>query len=278
MEHSFDIEIAKEYGIQCAIILKNIYFWIEKNKANDKHLHDGKYWTYNSIKAMTELFPYMSKNTINRALSKLEEEGLIITGNFNGIAYDRTKWYALTDLGYCVCEKAEIDLPKSRNGITQSQKPIPYINTNDKPNNKYIEDFEQTEVLYPEDGNYPEDSASPMDDEPSKKKKAIKNGECYDFAHKYGFDIDDGLMDTFIDFYRMRKSIKKPLSDRAVKMLKNKLVAYSHNDIETMIAIMNQSIFSCWQDVYRLKQSILNDGNNDSNIPDQSYMVGGDRQ
>lgn len=163
MEHSFDIEIAKEYGIQCAIILKNIYFWIEKNKANDKHLHDGKYWTYNSIKAMTELFPYMSKNTINRALSKLEEEGLIITGNFNGIAYDRTKWYALTDLGYCVCEKAEIDLPKVRNGKTQSQKPIPYINTNDKPNNKTLYVEETFDVCHPKDDEYPKDALRPQD-------------------------------------------------------------------------------------------------------------------
>ena len=39
MEHSFDIDIAKEYGIECAIILKHLYFWIEKNKACDRHFH-----------------------------------------------------------------------------------------------------------------------------------------------------------------------------------------------------------------------------------------------
>ena len=31
MEHSFDINIAKEYGITEAILLKNIYFWVKKN-------------------------------------------------------------------------------------------------------------------------------------------------------------------------------------------------------------------------------------------------------
>lgn len=31
MEHSFDIEIAAEYGIECAILLKHLYFWIKKN-------------------------------------------------------------------------------------------------------------------------------------------------------------------------------------------------------------------------------------------------------
>ena len=38
MEHSFNIELAKEYGILEAILLKNIWFWIEKNRANEKRI------------------------------------------------------------------------------------------------------------------------------------------------------------------------------------------------------------------------------------------------
>ena len=38
MQHYFDINIAMKYGIQPAIILNNLYFWIEKNRANEKHL------------------------------------------------------------------------------------------------------------------------------------------------------------------------------------------------------------------------------------------------
>lgn len=236
MEHSFDIEIAQEYGIQCAIILKNIYFWIEKNRANDKHFHDGKYWTYNSIKAMTELFPYMSKNTINRALDKLEEEGLVITGNFNGVAYDRTKWYALTDLGYSICEKTELDLPKIRNGITQSQKPIPDINTYNKPNiNIYIGENE--------------DPASPDGNVSCKDL----HGHDYQVAVKNGFSHDIELLSAYADFFKMRKSIKKPLSDRAVSMLKNQLEKLAPNDVKKQIAILNQSTFHCWQGVFELK-------------------------
>ena len=129
MEHSFDTDIAQEYGIQCAILLRHLYFWIEKNKANERHYYDDYYWTYSSVKALTELFPYMSKNTIVRGIQKLVDDGLLIEGNFNKSSYDRTKWYALTDLGYSICEKSEIHLPKIRNGNTQSQKPIPDILT-----------------------------------------------------------------------------------------------------------------------------------------------------
>ena len=50
MEHSFDIKIAKEYGIAEAIILKHIYFWVNKNALNGKNHIDGRYWTYNSVR------------------------------------------------------------------------------------------------------------------------------------------------------------------------------------------------------------------------------------
>jgi DNA-binding HxlR family transcriptional regulator len=100
MEHSFDIDIAKEYGIPAAILLKHIYYWVEKNKANAKHYRDGCFWTYNSLKAFCKLFPYMSESTIKRSLKKLAEDGLIVEAVYNDVPFDRTKWYTLTSLGY----------------------------------------------------------------------------------------------------------------------------------------------------------------------------------
>ena len=104
MEHSFDVEIAKQYGINAAILLKNIYFWVCKNKANNKHFYEGKYWTYNSTKAFMELFPYLGDKQIRGALKVLESNGLICTGEFNEIKYDRTKWYAITEKGFALIE------------------------------------------------------------------------------------------------------------------------------------------------------------------------------
>ena len=72
MIHNFDTNIAEKYGINAAIILQNMYYWIEKNRANEKHFHDGYYWTYNSLKAFEELFPYMSTKQIRGALEKRE--------------------------------------------------------------------------------------------------------------------------------------------------------------------------------------------------------------
>ena len=35
MQHSFNVELAKEYGILEAILLNHLWFWIKKNKANN---------------------------------------------------------------------------------------------------------------------------------------------------------------------------------------------------------------------------------------------------
>lgn len=136
MIHVFQSDVAVAIGLNAAIILQNLHFWCEKNRANKTNFYDGYYWTFNSVKAYEEMFPYMTKNKINTALAKLEQDGYIVSGNYNVSTYDRTKWYALTEKGYqmienqkCIYQKSEMDLLEIRNGFTQNQKPIPDINT-----------------------------------------------------------------------------------------------------------------------------------------------------
>ena len=134
--HFFDIKVAELYGVNCAVILENIYYWIEHNKANGTNFHDGRYWTFNSTKAFKELFPYLSKKQIETALNKLREEGILITGNYNQLKYDRTLWYAITEKGYSILLRGEMDITTGENGNDSEVTPIPYINTYNKPTNK----------------------------------------------------------------------------------------------------------------------------------------------
>ena len=54
------------------------------------------------------------------------------------------------------------------------------------------------------------------------------------------------------DFKEFRKKIKKPMTDRAVELLVDKLNKLASDD-ETKIAILNQSIVNGWQGVFPLK-------------------------
>ena len=77
-------------------------------------------------------------------------------------------------------------------------------------------------------------------------------------VEKYG--EDECLTDTFKDFEIMRKAIKKPLTERATKVLLGKLDKLAGNDKELVIKILEQSILNNWQSVFELKDGV-NHGN-----------------
>lgn len=146
MQHIFDVDIAVKYGVLEAILIKNIYYWIAKNKANNKNYYDGSYWTYNSIKAFKELFPYASERQISNALKHLEKEGIIKVGNYNKSAYDRTNWYAFNKSATSILQKCKMEDTKVQNGFDEIDTPIPNINTNINSNintNKEKKKFEK---------------------------------------------------------------------------------------------------------------------------------------
>lgn len=114
--YNFDAEIARIYGVDNAVMIWNLQYWIEHNEANGKHFYNGRTWTYNSVDAYSKIFPFWSKGQIRRILNSLEEKGVIVTGNFNEDARVRTTWYAFTD------SFQQMHLSKSANGIIETEK------------------------------------------------------------------------------------------------------------------------------------------------------------
>lgn len=155
MEHSFCIKDAVKYSIEKAIILKNLRFWLDKNKANGKHGIDGYYWTYNSSKAFGELFPYMSEKSIARWLGGLEKDGVLKSGSYNKSAYDRTKWYTIP-AEYAISQNEEstaqndISIDQNEKSKPQNEEPIPDINTDNKPDINTEEGNQWPDYVTPE--------------------------------------------------------------------------------------------------------------------------------
>ena len=144
MTHTFDTDIAKEYGVDIAILVNNIAFWLQKNKANKKHIYDGKVWTYNTTKAFSELFHYWTQNQIRRILDNMEKAGILEIGNYNATAYDRTKWYTFTDAFVkthtSICENTQMDLAENPNGFGENHEPIPDNKPVDNQDSKHNSD------------------------------------------------------------------------------------------------------------------------------------------
>lgn len=79
-----------------AIVLNQLNYWLEINKKADKNFIDDRYWVYNSYSDWkANDFPYWSKKTIQRAFTRLESKGIVISANYNKLAIDKTKWYTI---------------------------------------------------------------------------------------------------------------------------------------------------------------------------------------
>ena len=120
MKHSFDAEIANEYGVEIAIMFDMFCFWISKNEANNYNFQDGKYWTFNSAKGFKKLFPYWSEKKIQRILQKMVEEDLIVKGNYNENPWNQTSWYAFGNMGEKLKNALSIDWSNLSNAFTES--------------------------------------------------------------------------------------------------------------------------------------------------------------
>lgn len=129
MNYSFDTDVAKEYGVQEAIMIRNFQFWIAKNKADNRHFYDGRFWTYSSKRALLELFPFWSAQNIKTILMRLKEKGVIVTGNYNKSPYDKTLWYAFAQEEQWIGENQTIDKLELTNRLVQTNQAIPDSNT-----------------------------------------------------------------------------------------------------------------------------------------------------
>jgi len=93
-------KIAKDVGINAAIIYEHIKFCCNVNKNNNTNLHDGHYWTYGSKKTLAELFPYLNKGTIRTTLNNLVKKDYIVLGKYNKDKFDQTNWYRITNKNF----------------------------------------------------------------------------------------------------------------------------------------------------------------------------------
>lgn len=116
MDFGFNGEAAVRYGVEEAVLLHNLYWWIRKNEANGRHYYNGRTWTYNSSRAFAELFPFWSSKKVRRLIDKLRDAGALIIGCFNEDKMDRTQWYSLSDDAYEIYG----DIPKMGSCIRQN--------------------------------------------------------------------------------------------------------------------------------------------------------------
>ena len=115
--------VAERYGFEEAVFLDSIVYWYRTNRANNHNFRDGRWWTYNSIRAFEDIFPWWSAKQIRRIAASCREQGAIIAGEFNEDRRDRSLWYTPGDellalygldaeTGKCTCPNGQMQSPE----------------------------------------------------------------------------------------------------------------------------------------------------------------------
>jgi hypothetical protein len=134
--------VAEKYGVEEAIFLDSILFWWRSNRGDNKNFHEGRWWTYNSLSAYTQLFPWWSEKQLRRVINSCKEQGALLTGNYNADRRDRTSWYTPSDellmlygetaASDCICPNGQMQAPERSGKSAQMGEPLPCIYHVDK--------------------------------------------------------------------------------------------------------------------------------------------------
>lgn len=225
MDLQFSSELAEKFGVDEAIFVQSIGFWLRKNRANDVNFEDGHYWTYNTRKAMQQLFPFWSQRQLDRIAASCQDKGLLIIKHPEGST--RRGWYTLTDqsagmLGLDLSQNAE---SLSRNGDNLS--PNRY---NLSPNG---------------------DNALNLNKQNNTKENMRAK------ARKIFFDAvgeDEGLRKLVDKYLAMRWEIKKPFkSENGPNGAVRRLLKFSGGDTGAMAKLLQNAIDNEWLTFYALK-------------------------
>lgn len=242
---------------------KKIYFTQVGNEAlDDKKLSLKAKGLYSLIQRYITIENFtLYKNTLknkstdrdtsfNGAWKELKDNGYLIQHKSKGSKGEWVYEYELLDRPYIEnpgVENPHVENPDMENppsGKSTGGKPTLYNNTN--LNNTI-------------------NNNTNLNNTNKKEKRKTDIDKAIDI-----YTTNENLKITLYDYIKMRKSIKKPMNDRALKLLFTALDKETTSD-DIKIRMLEQSILKCWLSVYPLKEEAKKDGSSKSNI-DQEFI------
>lgn len=230
--------VAERYGLEEAIFMDAIVHWYRVNRADNKNFHDGRWWTYNTVKAFDQTFPWWSTKQIRRIITSCKDKGALLTCTHNKDSRDRTTWYSPSDeilalygdadFGNCICPNGQMDVPERADTIAQTGEALPcnnHVGTHDIP---------------------------PKSPKKETGKKYELDEKAKDLLNAY-VGKDQELANAMKDMIENRKELKATNSERAIKSLLQELDRLSYGSRANKIALLRRAVASSWKIVYPLK-------------------------
>lgn len=208
--HSFDVRLARAFGMDGAVLIHHFQHWIRINRFAKRNIKDGRCWTYQTRREIQAHFPYLSFDEVRRTCEKLIALGVLVTGNYNKSKVDKTLWYAFVD------EQA--------------------FGVDEENSNKF---YERQNCPSKGKSAFPEGkSATPIPDTKPNAKPEEKEKEKENIQKK---DAPFANAQALADFFLVKLREKKPdfskgLTPSWIKSCEKLLKARSRPDLEKLIA------------------------------------------
>lgn len=178
------------------------------------------------------------KDSVNGALKELETFGYLIRAQ----AFNENGTFA--GYNYEIYESPNTDIKKEK---PTTEKPLPKKPLTEKPITEKPHQLSNKEL------NTKKSNTKLIKDVEERKKDKEKTRTTYDSIIN-GKIFEDNVKAALYEFIKMRKLIKKPLTDFALEKIIDKLLNMSL-DPNTQVEILENSILNNWQDIYKPTQA-----------------------
>ncbi|MGY3115185.1 putative phage protein (TIGR02220 family) [Pantoea eucalypti] len=121
-------ELAQRIGLNEAIVLQQICYWLEDTTSGVEHA--GRRWVYNTIEEWTNQFPFWSEKTVKRALTSLKAHGLIYVEQLKKTQHDRTNFYSINHSNPLLADGDKLTPSKKTNCPHREGQSVPMDKVN----------------------------------------------------------------------------------------------------------------------------------------------------
>lgn len=231
--------LAKAIGLNEAVFLQQLHYWLGVSK----FVRDEKKWVYNTYDEWLDQFKYMSLSTLKRIIKSLKDQGLLCVEQFDNKRSNQVNYYAIN---YEVLNKIGEENSQTIDSIDE-------VKMNQCNGSKWTDGLGQNEPMDKVKMNQ-----SPLgQNEPICNTRDSQETSQENNKKKNKFDAAQVELpanvnrDLWIQFVDMRNSIKKPLTENAVKLLINKLIGFGVGANQSL----ESSIIGSYQSVYPPKNT-----------------------
>lgn len=225
------VDLAARYGLDVAVFIQNIYYWVRKNEANQEHFYDGRYWAHSSYRGLEKWFePLWSMQQIKRIVSKCREQGLLLVGDYNPDGFTHTNWYSVTDAVLEIYGDSLDPEKVVRNRTIDSSILMQNRSEIEPANNVYKININKPPII-------PREVLARVDE------------ACGE---------DQELRDGIMALLENRKKLRKPVDTvKKIDGVLNRLSEYSGGNRRMKLAMLDKAVEWDWLSVYPLKPDEL---------------------